>query len=206
MPGRTKRPAVSTERVITEAAAVADDVGLDNLTFAAVAARLGISVPGLYKHVASIDAVRREIAILGIEDLTDRITMATIGKSDVKAIRAAAVAYREYACQHPGRYAASIVAPTPGDERHNAASDRLLRIMFAILDGFNFSEAEAIDAIRSFRAIAHGFASLEAADGFGIPQSVDASFDRLITMYIAGLESWRSPDQGERPLDAKASS
>ena len=195
MPGKITRAPVSRERVIIEAADVVDDVGLDNLTFSAVAARLGISVPGLYKHVVSIDAVRRDIAILGIEDLTDRITMATIGKSDVKAIRAAAIAYRDYARQHPGRYAASIVAPTPGDERHNAVSDRLLQIMFAILDGFNFSKAEGIDAIRSFRAIAHGFVSLEAAGGFGIPQSVDASFDRLLSMYIAGLESWRSPDQ-----------
>ena len=176
---------------------MADEVGLDNLTFSAVAARLGISVPGLYKHVASIDEVRRDIAILGIEDLTDRITMATIGKSDVKAIRAAAIAYREYARQHPGRYAASIVAPAPGDDRHNVASDRLLQIMFAILDGFDLSKDEEIDAIRSFRAIAHGFASLEAAGGFGIPQSVDASFDRLIAMYIAGLESWRS----QNPID-----
>lgn len=195
MASRSKRPPVSRERVITEAAIIADDVGLDNLTFSAVATRLGISVPGLYKHVASIDEVRRAIAILGIEELTDRITMATIGKSDVKAIRAAAIAYREYAHEHPGRYTASIVAPAPGDERHNAASDRLLQIMFAILDGFNFTGTEVIDAIRSFRAIAHGFVSLEAAGGFGIPQSVDASFDRLLSMYIAGLERWRSPVQ-----------
>jgi len=179
--------------VVAEAALVADEVGLDHLTLAAVATRLGISVPGLYKHVSSIDAVRRDIAILGVEDLTDRISMATIGKSDAHALRSAAHAYRNYAKDHPGRYAASVIAPPADDERHTATSDRLLRIMFAILGGFDLSSEEAIDAIRSFRAITHGFVSLELAGGFGPPQSVDASFERLVDTFIRGLAFWHEP-------------
>jgi hypothetical protein len=35
----------------------------------------------------------------------------------------------------------------------------------------------------------HGFATLEAAEGFGIPLDLDASFQQLIENYIAGLRA-----------------
>jgi len=89
--------------------------------------------------------------------------------------------------------AASVVAPLADDERHTATSDRLLRIMFAILGGFDLSSEKAIDAIRSFRAITHGFVSLELAGSFGLPQSVDASFERLVDTFIRGLAFWHEP-------------
>lgn len=187
------RRAVTRTRVIAEAAKIADEVGLDHLTLAAVAARLGISVPGIYKHVGSIDAIRREMAILGLEELIDRISIATVGKSNADALRGAARAYRDYAKDHPGRYAASVIAPPADDERHTANSDRLLQIMFAILGGFDLTRHDAIDAIRSFRAITHGFVSLELAGGFGLPQSVDASFERLVDTFIRGLAFWHEP-------------
>jgi hypothetical protein len=34
----------------------------------------------------------------------------------------------------------------------------------------------------------HGFASLEAAGGFGMPLDRDESFRRLIATFVAGLE------------------
>ena len=40
------RAGLTTQRVITEAATVADEVGLDRLTLAAVAQRCGVSLPG----------------------------------------------------------------------------------------------------------------------------------------------------------------
>jgi Tetracyclin repressor-like, C-terminal domain len=39
------------------------------------------------------------------------------------------------------------------------------------------------------RSAAHGFAVLEAAGGFGFPEDLDASYERLIDMITAGLRS-----------------
>jgi Tetracyclin repressor-like, C-terminal domain len=36
----------------------------------------------------------------------------------------------------------------------------------------------------------HGFVALEAAGGFGLPQSVDASYRRLVDALDAALTSW----------------
>ena len=54
------RAGLNRERIAAQAAVVADDMGFDRLTLAAVAARCGVSLPGLYKHVSGLDAVRRE--------------------------------------------------------------------------------------------------------------------------------------------------
>ena len=45
------RAGLSTEIVVAEAADIADDVGWDELTLAAVAARFGVAAPSLCEHV-----------------------------------------------------------------------------------------------------------------------------------------------------------
>jgi hypothetical protein len=40
---------------------------------------------------------------------------------------------------------------------------------------------------RGLRSVAHGFATLEVARGFGIPLDLDESFDRLLRAFVAGL-------------------
>ena len=59
------RAGLNTDRVVAEAAELADEVGLDQLTLAALAARLGVRQPSLYKHVASVDALQRLISMRG---------------------------------------------------------------------------------------------------------------------------------------------
>jgi len=43
--------------------------------------------------------------------------------------------------------------------------------------------------VRIARAGLHGFVSLEAAGGFGLPRDVDRTFDRLIETLHTGLTS-----------------
>src|SRR3984885_15319909 len=112
------RAGLTTRRVIAEAAAVADEVGLDRLTLAAVAQRCGVSLAGLYKHVRGTDEVRRGISLLAVRELTDAAARATAGVTGRESLDALSAAYRSYALACPGRYAASVVAPAPGDTEH----------------------------------------------------------------------------------------
>src|ERR1700743_1246660 len=114
------RAGLTKQRVVTEAAAVADEVGFDRLTLAAVAQRCGVSLPGLYKHVDGLDAVKRDIAVIGARDITIVLAEAAAGLAGRDALHAMADAYRWFAQAHPGRHAASVRAPTPGDEEHEA--------------------------------------------------------------------------------------
>jgi|NGEPerStandDraft_6_1074524.scaffolds.fasta_scaffold90773_3 AcrR family transcriptional regulator len=75
------RAGLSASRVIAEAAAVAHEAGLERKTLAAVANRLGVSLPSIYKHVNGLDALRRELALLGLRELTVLLSSAAVGRS-----------------------------------------------------------------------------------------------------------------------------
>jgi hypothetical protein len=60
-----------------------------------------------------------------------------------------------------------------------------------MVESFGIAGAEAIHAVRALRSMVHGFATLEAAGGFGLALSLDESFDRLIDLVILGLENKR---------------
>ncbi len=51
--------------MVGTAAALADEQGLDGVTLAALALRLGIRTPSLYNHVAGLEGLRRELALFG---------------------------------------------------------------------------------------------------------------------------------------------
>ena len=184
------RAGLTTQRVVAEAAVVADEVGWDRLSLAAVAARLGVKLPSLYKHIASLDALRTEVSALGLQELGAAMTTAAVGRSGSEALVAVADAYRGYAMEHPGRYAATLAAPVGDHEAHVAAAATVLRVVEAILGGYGLAGDDAVDAIRSLRALMHGFVSLEAAGGFRLPVDVDRSYRRLVGGFDVTLQSW----------------
>ena len=194
------RAGLTPQRVVEEAGAVADAAGLDRLTLAAVADRFGVAIPSLYKHVRGLDGLRRDLAVLAVRELTATLSRAAVGRAGRDALHAMADAFRAYATAHPGRYAASVRAPDPGDAEHLAAADDTIRVFLAILAGYGITGPDAIDAIRGLRAAMHGFVALEAAGGFGLPQSVDASYQRLVDALDAALTAWPASDS---PTPAK---
>jgi AcrR family transcriptional regulator len=174
------RAGLTPERIISEAATVADEVGLDRLTLAAVAQRCGVSLPGLYKHVSGLAEVRRGIALLAVRELAAAGARAAAGVTGTEALRAISAAYRSYALSYPGRYAASVLAPAPGDEEHIRVATEAMDVIAAALAGYRLEGAALIHAVRMWRAACHGIATLQTAGGFGLPESVDVTFGHLV--------------------------
>jgi len=184
------RAGLSTAIVVREAARLADEVGLDRLTLAALATRLGVALPSLYKHVRGLDALRVKVAALATAELADEVATAAAGRSGAGAVQAVAAAYRAYARRYPGRYPATQRVPDPGDPEHLAAAQRVVGTVFAVLSGYGLAGDDAVDAARAVRSALHGFVALEQAGGFGLPRDVDRSFDRLVTGLDAALRAW----------------
>jgi AcrR family transcriptional regulator len=184
------RAGLNTDRVVAAAAELADEVGLDQLTLAALAARLGVRQPSLYKHVASIDALHRLISMRGKAELADVLGRAAMGRARDDALVAMAHAWRAWALDHPGRYQAAERGAAPGDEEHEEVSRRTITVLVAVMDGYGLHGDDAVDAIRAYRAALHGFVSLEAGYGFAFPNDVDRSFDRLVHALVRALSSW----------------
>lgn len=173
--------------IAADAAELADENGWDQLTLAAVAARFGVRQPSLYKHVAGLAELRRDISVLSGRELHDELSAAAVGKSGADALQAMADAYRAFAKKHPGRYAACILAPLPGDDEYAQVAAGVVQIVAAVLSGYGLTGDDTIHAIRGLRALMHGFVSLEAVGGFAMPQDLDESYRRLVAGFGESL-------------------
>jgi AcrR family transcriptional regulator len=181
------RMGLDPARVVDVAAGIADAEGLDAVTLARVAGDLGVRPPSLYNHVDGRTDLLRAIAVRGVRELTTAMREAAVGRSGAEALTAAAHAYRAYAKAHPGRYAATLAAPTRGDEEHRAAASEAVDLLLAVMRAWGLEGDDAIHAVRAFRSAVHGFVAIEAADGFGLAVDVDESFARLIATLAGGL-------------------
>ncbi len=182
------RAGLDHDVVVATAAEIADAEGLDAVTLARVAAALRVKPPSLYNHVAGRDGLLRGIALLGLAELAATLREAAVGRSGADGLQATAQAYRAYVLMHPGRYAAgAITAPAPDDEEHLAAGAAVLDVMRGVLRSWSLDDEQTLHALRGIRSAVHGFASLEAAGGFGIKLDLDTSFQHLVAALAAGL-------------------
>ena len=176
--------------VVEAAAALADEEGFEELSLTRLAGRLGVRKPSLYNHVAGIEGVRRELVLIGMRELGRALTRATVGVSGGAAVIALGHAYRDFVKERPGLYAATVRsyrAYAPEDPDLQAAEGEALDTVLTVLASCGIRDEEAVHAARGLRAVAHGFATLEASGGFGIPLDVEESFQRLLRAFIAGL-------------------
>jgi len=182
------RAGLSPDAVVDAALALVDDEGADALSLAAVATRVGVKTPSLYKHVRSIEDLRRRVGLAVMNEMDARVRAAVLGRSGDDAVRRLMRVYRRYATEHPFRYA--LMPPSPlADPALEAAGRRLMEVFTAVLHEYGLAGADAIHALRGLRAAAHGFAALEVAGGFGLAENLNTSYERLVDGLIAGLRS-----------------
>ncbi len=177
--------------VVTRAAAdVADEVGLVRLSMSLVAERLGVRGPSLYKHVEGLTDLTRRIAVLAATELGDELRDAMQGLAGTDALAAAAQTTRAYVMRHPGRYAATVgIRPDGPDDPLAVALARTLDSFAAVLRGYRLPPGDTIHALRMLRSVLHGFATLEASDGFQMGTDVDESFAWMVAFVDRGLRA-----------------
>lgn len=185
-----RKAGLSRSDVVNAAAAIADSEGMEATSLGAVARRLGVRTPSLYSHVDGVVGLRRQLALRGAALLSRSITTAMETKSGREALRVAARATREFASEHPGLYEALTPAPREEDdpELYAAMAEPVWELAGALVE-LGVDDESTVHLIRAFRSMIHGFIVLEAADGFGMPVDVDASFDTAIDLVVDGIEA-----------------
>ncbi len=178
------RAGLDSEAVVAAASEMADREGLPALSLARLAGELGVRSPSLYAHVGGLEDLRRRIAIRGARELTTVLQGAAAGVAGRDALGAVAAAYRGFALEHPGVYAALQPAREPDD-----AFVALVHVIVAALRGYGLEGDDALHGVRIVRATLHGFVTLELEGGFGLPLDLDATFDRLVSALDRGLRA-----------------
>lgn len=180
------RMGLNTGAVVDAALAIVDDQGPQALTLATVASRVGVATPSLYQHVASLAQLRARLATRVLAEMTAVATEAVVGRSGDDAVATLMRRMREYAVEHPSRYAA-----VPADPMHDPAlaeaAEKFLRVFLAVLRGYDLSGPAAVHATRCLRVIVYGFAAIESAGGFGLAEDPADTYEQLIEMYLASL-------------------
>ncbi|GAA3713258.1 TetR-like C-terminal domain-containing protein [Nonomuraea antimicrobica] len=187
------RAGVTPERLTLAAAELADEIGFQNVTASALARRFGVKPAALYAHVKDLQDLRVRVAALALSELADRAAAALVGRAGKDALVAFANAYRDYAKEHPGRYAAAQIEPDPETPAASAAR-RHADMTRAILRGYDLAEPDQTDAVRMLGSMFHGYVSLETQGGFGRhPRDVEVSWQRTLDALDAVLRNWPPP-------------
>jgi AcrR family transcriptional regulator len=173
---------VDRETVIRTAAAIADRDGWGALTMSQVAKELDRHVSTLYAHVDSLADLRREVGLLGLDELADAVWRAVLGKVRGDALAAIAEVYVDYAGRHPGQGAAMREADQ-SDPEVVTRGRRLAEPIWATFRSFGVDEDQLLTAHHVFSATVLGFA--QRANRDDLPQAV--------ALFVLALESGEWP-------------
>lgn len=172
------------DTLVRAAADLADREGWSALTLSAVAKEVDRHVSSMYAHVDGLPGLRRAIAALALDELSDRVWRAAIGKVQGDALLAIADVYREFAIAHPGRVAAIATERDPDDEEVRARAIRLAEPVRATFKSFGLDDDRAAVAHRVFSATVTGFTR----------SSTDVDdFHQAVALFVAGLSAGTWP-------------
>jgi len=191
MTQKKKRIRLDKNAVVQAAAKLVNAEGMEALTLSRLAEELGIQTPSLYNHIEGLTGLQKELAVLNAKNITECMSESAIGKSGRDLFVEVAQAFREYIKSNAGLYMSTLRAAgaqsTP-DPNLLREEERGLKVGVALMSSLGLQGEDAIHGLRAFRSVTHGFATLEAAGGFGLPQDCDESFRRLIEALVAGLK------------------
>jgi AcrR family transcriptional regulator len=173
------------DQVVIAAEQLVNAHGWESLTMAALAAELGVRAPSLYRHVESLDALRRELRLRTVVEMTDAVRAAVMGKSGIDGLHALTEAFRSYAKANPVRYLAQT--SLPGDDAMRAAGHRLGEAGYAVLASVGLADDELPVATAQLAALCHGFVSLELVQTIDWVKDPDAAYYELVELFAAGL-------------------
>ena len=150
--------------------------GLGGLTMHAVAGRVGVRAPSLYKRVRNRRELVALIADATVRDLGDRLDAAAAREHDPKrALAALAHEARAFAHERPAAFGLVF---SPGSEldldlsslEHSAAA--VIRIA-----GELAGRSRALEAARTVSAWLNGFVGMELSGAFRLGGDVDLAFE-----------------------------
>jgi AcrR family transcriptional regulator len=180
----------SLAAIVAAASQILEDDGLDAVSMAAVASRVGVRPPSLYKHVRDRD----ELLILVLSDTADSLARALAaidapgaGHDPGERLRAIAREYRSFAAERP-RASALLFAGLGPDLALPEARLALAAGPVVAAAGDLVGEDAALPAARALTAFVHGFTTMEHARAFRLGGDPTEAFDLGLDALIAGLK------------------
>ncbi|WP_251862317.1 TetR/AcrR family transcriptional regulator [Clostridium sp. Marseille-Q2269] len=178
---------LTKEKIIKVSLLLADEIGLNQVTFQKIAEKLDIKYPSLYNHFNNMDDLRIEMTIYLLNELNLSLMENLIGKSGEDAIRKYAYAYRDFAFKNSSAYRLFVNVASTENEEINRLSRQTNNIMHQVLNFYIKDETHLIHKSRALRSLLHGFISLKFLGYFQNKVSPEESFQFMIDDFILSL-------------------
>ncbi|MCJ7709879.1 MAG: TetR/AcrR family transcriptional regulator [Chloroflexi bacterium] len=187
-PARTSRDAI-----IAAARSLLEEEGLDAVTMASVADRVGVRPPSLYKHVrdrgaliaAVSDAAALELGLVleaAVRSVPDE---GTDDGAHARILRAA-LAFRALASRSP-RSVSLVFAGLGGDLQPSVETAAIAARPLLEISAELAGQDRALVTARALTAFAYGFCAMEQGQAFRFGGDVDEAFSAGIEALIRGL-------------------
>ena len=182
-PARTSRVAI-----VAAARALLEEGGLEAVTMQAVADRVGVKAPSLYKRFPGRPALIAAVAGDVAAELGAVVAPAVDVADPADAVRLVADRYRAFAKRSPGAYQLLFTRLLPEANptaEANAAGAAGLLLVTERLAG----RERALETARLLTAFVHGFASMELAGAFRLGGDVGVAYRFGIAAIITGVRA-----------------
>ncbi|MEU4422244.1 TetR-like C-terminal domain-containing protein [Actinoplanes sp. NPDC024001] len=175
----------SLDEIVQAGRDILESAGVAGLTMQAVADRVGVRAPSLYKRVRSRDDLLRLVVEATVRDLGAQLNATATGGDPRRDLAELARAFRAFAHAHP-LGCQLIFAPKAAGASLDALAATAAPVLRAttLLAG----EQHALQAARTVTAWAYGFISMELAGAFQLGGDVEDAYEFGIA-HIAGALS-----------------
>ena len=176
----------SRDAIIAAARELIEQDGVDGLAMAAVANRVGVQPPSLYKRVRDRGELISLVVGASIDDLTARMEAQRQPDPRERLIALADV-LRAFAHERPVGFAlvfGTHKAPPPDTDAVQRSVTPLLDAVTALT-----GPEHALDGARLLTAWATGYLTMELADRLRLGGDLDAAWNWGLARIVAALES-----------------
>ena len=175
-------PKTSAADIVSVATMLLEEQGAGAVTMQAVAAKVGIKGPSLYKRYPTRELLLDDVAREGLLDLEQRLGAARKAGAVLEGM---ARAYRAFALARPHLYALLFAAREEGGDLVTRRSE-LVRPLLDALAG-RVGTQDALPAARLLTAWLHGFVSMELAGAFRLGGRPQDDFEWGLKRVISAL-------------------
>ena len=177
----------SLDEIVAATRDLLESNGVDGVSMRAVADRVGVRPPSLYKRVRSRDDLIRLLAEAAVDDLGERLeSVDRAGADAVTRLTILGHALRDFARERPAGYRLIFSPPSASAQLPPEVLARATGPLFDLTSELA-GPADALEAARTVTAWATGFIAMELAGSFRLGGDVDSAFEFGLSRIAAAL-------------------
>lgn len=186
------RARTSNTEIVAAGRALLESGGLGAVTMQAVAARVGVRAPSLYKRFPSRGALIAAIATATLEELGEQLAPLSREPDAAAGLRKLALTYRAFAWANPRAFEL-LSMNLPIDWRASVEDTARATSTVLTLAERLVGQEQALEAARLITAFANGFIAMELAGAFRLGGDVGESYRYGVNAIIGALARDAAP-------------